>query len=169
MGQVVKPDGIGVRVGVAVINAIHFGGFDNHIRSNFSSSQGSGSICGKIRVAGSPAKNNDPALFEMADGPAADVRLGDRAHFNGRLNACQHPKLLQGIHQCQRIHHRCQHAHIIGRSPIHSGILAGGATPKVAGTNNNRHVHPHLMNALHQPGNYASLGWVNAKSIRTGQ
>ena len=60
----------------------------------------------------------------MADGFAANIRLGHFLHRNSALHSCGYPRPLQAILQGDCIHHGGKHAHVIGGGAIHPG---GGA------------------------------------------
>ena len=76
-------------------------------------------------------KNDDATFFQMANRSAPDIRFSDLLHFNRRLYARRHIQLFQRILQCERVHDRRQHAHIIGGSPVNALRAAGNASPDV--------------------------------------
>ena len=53
----------------------------------------------RIGVAGAAAEDDDPALFEVADGAPADVGLGDLLHGDGGLHPHGHPQRLKRVGQ----------------------------------------------------------------------
>ena len=138
-----------ILLGIAVVNPIHLGGFDQHIGIDFHRAQGSGSIGGKIGVAGAAAKDDHPPFFEMADGAPANIGFGNGLHVDGSLDAGDHPHAFQGIHQGQGIHHGGQHAHVIGGGPVHAQFQADPPAPQVAGANHNGHIHAHFAHFAH--------------------
>jgi len=83
MGDPVKFFRGGVALGVRVVDAIYLGSLDEDIGANFHGAQGSGGISGKVGVARSPAEDDDTALLQVANGAAANIRLGNGAHLNG--------------------------------------------------------------------------------------
>src|SRR6185503_3665620 len=70
------------------------------------------------RVAGTRREDDDPALFEMAHGTAADIRLRYRRHGDGRKHAGVEPQSLEGALKRQRVHHCRQHADIVAGGAV---------------------------------------------------
>ncbi len=56
----------------------------------------------------------------MANGSPPNVGFGDLLHRDRGLNAGFNTSPLKGILEGEGIHHGRQHAHIIGRGPIHT-------------------------------------------------
>ena len=67
----------------------------------------------------------------MADGAAADIGLAHRGHRNSRLNPAGDPDPLQRRLHGERIHHRGQHAHIIGRGAFNTFGRTGQAAENI--------------------------------------
>ena len=103
IGDLVVTPGLGMGLGVAVVNAIHLGGFENHFRADFVGAQGGGRVGGKIGIARAAAENDHPVLFQMAHGAAPDERLGDLRHGDGALHAGGDAEFFQGVLQGQRV------------------------------------------------------------------
>ena len=70
----------------------------------------------------------------MAHGPAADIGLADSADWQGRHHAGRNVKLFKGILHGQRVHHRCQHAHVVSGRTLHPRGRAGHAAEDVPTT-----------------------------------
>ena len=77
MGNLLIFDGIRIFDRIFVVNAVHIGGFQNHIGIDFRGAQCSGRISGKIGIARPTGKNIDPPLLKMTDGAFADISFGD--------------------------------------------------------------------------------------------
>ena len=56
----------------------------------------------------------------MANSTAADKRLSNLLHFNGRLQSRFHTHLFESSLKGHAVDHGGQHTHIITLSPIHS-------------------------------------------------
>ena len=63
--------------GSADVNAVHLGGLQDRFGADLRGPQRGGGVGGEERVAGTAGEDHDAALFEVADGAPADVRLGD--------------------------------------------------------------------------------------------
>ena len=78
-----------------------------------------------MQVAGAAAEHDDASLLEVADGAAANERLGDGAHLDGGHHAGHHTRLLEGVMEGERIDDRREHPHVIGGGAVHRTARAG--------------------------------------------
>src|SRR5207253_587131 len=58
------------------VYAVNFGSFENNLRLNFKSAQGSSRVGGKERIPGPGGENYDSVFFEVTHGAAPNKRLG---------------------------------------------------------------------------------------------
>ena len=82
----------------------------------------------------------------MPDGATPDVRLGDLVHADRRLHASGLIHLFQRILQGEGVDDGAQHAHVVGRHPIHSAFAGGVAANDVAATHHDGELR--VMGAL---------------------
>ncbi len=68
----------------------------------------------------------------MAHGAAADIGLAHRLHRDRRLHAGRDAEPLQRALHRQRVNHRRQHAHVVGRGALHADRRARQAAEDVA-------------------------------------
>jgi hypothetical protein len=68
----------------------------------------------------------------VAHGATADVRLGDARHLDRRLHAGGLAESFQGVLQGERVHHRAEHADVVGLGGVHSCERSFAAAPEVA-------------------------------------
>src|SRR5581483_5336952 len=122
----------GIFLGVAVVDAVDLGGFQNDFGANFVSAKGRGGVGGKIRVAGAATEDDDPALFEMADGAAADENFGDLSHGDGALDAGGDADFFEGILEGEGVDDGGKHAHVIAGGAFDAAFAAGLAAEDVA-------------------------------------
>ena len=94
------------------------------------------------------AKIIDAALFEMAHGAAADIRLAQRLHLDRRQHSRDDADVLERILQRERVDHRRQHAHLVGGRAIHPARLVVAAADVVAGADYHRELHAERGNFL---------------------
>ena len=66
-----------VTLRVGVVDAVDLGGHEQHLGLDLHRAQRRGGVGGEVGVAGAGGEDDDAALLEVADGAAADVRLGD--------------------------------------------------------------------------------------------
>src|ERR1039457_3935345 len=116
--------GAGELQGVLIVHSIHAGGFGDHLRADFQGAQGGGGVGREVRIRGAAGEDADAALFQMAQGASADVRLGHLVHLDGAHDPGMHADLFQGVLQRQGIDHGGEHAHVVGGHAIH--VLGGG-------------------------------------------
>jgi hypothetical protein len=74
----------------------------------------------------------------VAHRAAADVRLGELLHGDRREHARGHVGALERVLQGERVHHRRQHAHVVGAGAIHAARRAGHAAEDVAAADDQR-------------------------------
>src|SRR5262249_24424492 len=123
---------VGILFGIAVVNAIHFGGFENDITIHLVGAEGGGGVGGEIGIPSATAENDDAAFFEMANGAAANEWLGHFLHGNGGLDAGFHLLLFHGVLKGERIDDRPKHAHVIAGDAFDTAFGALDAAKNIA-------------------------------------
>ena len=166
--RVVTP-GIGIRLGVSIVHAIDFGGFDHHLGIDFHRAQGAGRIGGEIGVACPGPQDHHPPFFQMTDCPAANVGLGDSLHLDGGLHSRDNAHPLQCILQRQCVHHGRQHAHVVSGCALHAMLQALLTTPEVTCADNQSDLNVEIVHPLDLGGQDFGLGGIDTKAIRPGQ
>ena len=123
-------------------------------------------IGGEERIACSGSKHHNLAFFQILQGFGAHIRLHYLLDGNRRHHAGGEVRLVHRVGQCQGIHDGGQHAHVIGRSPVHAISTTRDTAKDVAAANHHRHLHAHS----HDFGNlfsHAHNGFmVDAEGIR---
>ena len=132
--DLVELRGVGVELGVGGVDAVdaRVGALQDHLGVDLGGPQRGGGVGGEERVAGAAGEDHDPALLEVADGPAPDVGLGDLGHLDRRLHPGGLAEALEGVLQGEGVDDRGQHAHVVGLGAVHAGAGAGHAPPDVA-------------------------------------
>jgi hypothetical protein len=75
----------------------------------------------------------------VPDGAPRDVGLGDLPHGDRGLHTGVDVVLaLQEILQREAVHHRSEHAHVVGPGPLHAPVLQLGAAEEVPATDDHR-------------------------------
>ena len=90
-------------------------------------------------------KTIDAPFLEVADGAAADERLGDGAHLDRRHHARDDVLLLERVLQRERVDHRRQHAHVVGGGAIHAARAGRDAAEDVAAADDDRDLDTHRL------------------------
>ena len=101
-------------------------------RAHFHRPQRRGRVGREVGIAGAGREDHDAAFFEMAERAPPDERLGDRAHLDGADHARGDADLFERVLQCQRVDHGRQHAHVIGRRPLHAAGAGRQAAEQIA-------------------------------------
>ena len=136
-------------LGVAVVNAVDAGALQQGVTAHFRRPQRRAAVGGEIGGAHAGGKDHHPALFQMPLGPSADHRLAHLVHLDGGLHACRHAQLLQRVLHGQGIHHRGQHAHIVGLGAVHAAGGAGHAAKNIAPADDEADLQPGFLGVLH--------------------
>src|ERR1017187_1219430 len=154
VGDLGVPDGlVGELQRIAIVDAIDARSLDDHVGLDLERAQGGGGVGGKVRVGGASGENGDAALFQVADGAAADVRFGPRPHLDGSHHASRDADLLESVGERQRVDDGGEHAHVVGRNAIHLAARAGDAAEDIAAAHHHAHLDAgrgHAGNLLRQ-------------------
>src|SRR5699024_9775489 len=94
--------------------------------------QGGAGVGGEEGVAGTGGEDGDPALFQVADGAAADVVLAHVVDFQGAHDPDVAAELFQGGLHGQGVDDGGQHAHVVAGDPVHAVGGQAGAAEDVA-------------------------------------
>lgn len=122
VGQGLIAGGAGVLLGVGRVDAVHAGALQQGVAAHLRGPQ-RGRVGRKEGRADAGGEDHHPAFFEMTQGAAAHIGLGHGVHGQGALHARLDADLLQRRLHGQGVHHRGQHAHIVGGGAFH---VAGG-------------------------------------------
>ena len=132
---------IRVRHRVLVVDAVDLGRLEQDLGVDLDGTQRGGGVGREVRVAGAGHEERDTALLEVADGPPADVRLGDLVHRDGGHDAGRDAGALEGVLEGQAVHDRGQHPDVVAGRAVHP---AGGrcqAAEDVAATDDDPELH----------------------------
>src|SRR5207302_931155 len=119
----------GILHGIVVVDAGYLGALAYALGPDLHRAQRGGRVGGEIRIAGARREDDHTLLFQVSDRAPADVGFGQLAHFDGGLNAGDRALFLERVLQGERVEHGGQHAHVIGRGPLHAAV--GGVDPPV--------------------------------------
>src|SRR5262249_5404024 len=101
--------------------------------------EGGGGIGREVGVAGTCSEDYDAALFEMADGAAANVGFGDLVHFDGGHDAAVHVTFLERVLQGERVDDGAEQAHVVGGAAVHLPRRFRDAAKEVAAADDDGH------------------------------
>ena len=94
-----------------------------------------------ILAINAAAKDNNTALFEMADGLAANIGLRDLVHFDRSLHADGNIALLKAVSNGKAVDRCCKHAHMIGTGAFHTVAAVLETAPDVAAADNDGYLY----------------------------
>jgi len=129
VGDRLEPLGAGIGPGIRIIDAVHLGGFEEGIGSDFAGAEGSCGVGGEERMSCAGGEDDHTAFFEVTEGPAADERFGHVFHFDGGEDAGFDSSLFEGVLKSERVNDRGEHAHIVGGVAVHLTFVGGGGAP----------------------------------------
>ena len=96
-----------------------------------------------------PAAKITTRPFSMCRiGAAADIGLADGRHRDRRLDAGVDADLLERVLHGERVHHRRQHAHIVGAGAVEALGRAGEAAEDVAAADDQAELVPVVLGRL---------------------
>ena len=112
----------GLLRGIGAVDAVdtRVRSLEDRFRADLGGPQRGGGVGREVRVPGPGGEDHDPALLEVADRPAADVRLGDLGHRDRGLHAGGLAERLERVLEGERIDDRGQHAHVVGAGAVHA-------------------------------------------------
>ena len=90
-------------------------------------------------------EHRDPALLEMTDGPAPDVRLGDLVHRDGGHDPGGDPGALERILEGQAVHDRREHADVVAGRAVHAPSTGRQAAEDVAAADDDADLDAELV------------------------
>ena len=128
----------GILARVAGVDPVHVGGLENHLGLDLEGPQHAGGVGGEEGVAGAAGEDDEPALFQVADGPAPDVGLGQRFHPDGGHDPGVDADLFQHVLERQRVDDGGQHPHVVGGDPVEPFPAGGGPADDVAAADHQR-------------------------------
>lgn len=120
-GNFIELDSGGVFFGVGGVDTIDACSLEDYIGVDFVGPQGSGRIGGEVGATGTSGEDDHASFFQMADGPAADVRLGHLLYADGRNQASKDAQSFQGALQCHAVDNGGEHPHIVALHAFDSG------------------------------------------------
>src|SRR5262245_19897093 len=120
VAKLVYLDCVRVFSGVGCKDAANAGRLHNDVGLNLQRAHSRRSVGGEERLSDAGGENDHAAFFDVADGAAADERLGDFAHLYRGDDAGEDVQLFERVLQRDGVHHRRQHSHVIGGGAIHS-------------------------------------------------
>src|SRR5215213_4632925 len=115
----VEHGGRTVGLGIGRVDAFDLGRLEYGVGLDFERAKRGGRIGREVRVAGARGEDYDSPFLYVADGPAANERLGDFVHLDGGHHAGKDVLFFEGILQGKGVHNGGEHAHVIGRGAIH--------------------------------------------------
>jgi len=128
-------ESVGTRVGagIAVVDAVHFGGFEESVGADLARAESGGGVGGEKRMSGAGGEDDHAAFFKMAEGPSPDEGLRHVFHFDRGHHAGLDAGLFERVLESEGVDHRGEHTHVVGRVAVHSALAGGGgAAPDVA-------------------------------------
>jgi hypothetical protein len=160
-GEGVVFDGVGVLLGVFVVNAVHLSGFHDDVGAHLRGAQGGGGIGGEVRVTGAGDEDDDAAFFKVAHGAAEDEGLGDLVHRDGALDAGGYPEFFEGVHDGEAVDDGGEHAHVVAGGAIDAALLALEAAEDIAAADDNANLDAEIVDIFNLTAHALKYGGVD--------
>jgi hypothetical protein len=126
--------GGGVEFGVGGVDAVDGGGFEQDVCADLHGAEAGCGVGGEVGVAGAGGEDDDAAFFEVADGAAADVGLGNLVDLDGGHDAAGDVEFFDCVLEGDSVDDGGEHAHVVGGDAVHVDGLLGYAAEEVAST-----------------------------------
>ena len=97
----------------------------------------------------------------MPHGAAPDIVFADLVDADGGHDARVHPEALERVLHRERVHHRGEHPHVVGRHAIHAGAGQSRPAEDVAAAEDHGDLHAHLYDLLQLAGDALEHGGVD--------
>ena len=136
---------------------------------SFDRPQGARGVRRHEGVAGARGEDHHAALFEVADGPAADVWLRHLRDGQSRLSPDIGASLFEGILERERIHDRAEHPGVIGSRAIHPGLSLRCASPEIAAADGDGDLDARIERQLYLPGDVLEGERIDTKMARPNE
>ena len=123
----------------------------------------------KNGIADAGRKDDHAALFQVAHGAPANVRLGHLVHEHGAHHPALHVALFQRVLQGDGVDDGGEHAHAVGAHPVHLPGLLLHAAEDVASAHHDADLHAQGVNIGEFAGNFRDFFGIEAKAARPCQ
>jgi len=135
IGDLFETSGGAIFLWIGGVDTVDRSGLQKDVGPDLHRSQGCCSIRGEVRISGSSGEDHNASFFEVADRPAADIRLGDLMHLDGAHDAAVEASFFDGILERDGIDDGREHSHVIGRDAVHVDGLLGDSAKEVSPSN----------------------------------
>ncbi len=139
IGEPLVAGGGGVLLRIGGVDAVDLRALEQRVAAHLGGAQRGGGVGGEERIAGAGGENHDAALLHVAHGAAADVGLAHGHHRDRRQHARVAAEAFDRVLHGQRVHHRRQHAHVVGAGALHALGRALHAAEDVAAADDQAH------------------------------
>ena len=143
--------------------------FKQHVGLDFHGAQAGRGVGGEEGIADAGGEDDDAALFEVAHGAAANVRLGHLVHEDGAHHPAGDAALLERVLHGDGVDDRGEHAHVVGADAVHLLGLLGDAAEEVASADDDADLDAQRVDIDDFAGDFGDLAGIEAEAARAGQ
>src|SRR5579872_1391711 len=129
---------------IGVVDAVHLRRLEDRFGADLKGAQRGGRIGREIRISRAGCEDDHPALLQMADRAAPDVRLGYLRHGDRRLHSGGHADVFERVLQSECVDDGREHAHVVRGRAVHARVRRGFSAPDVAAADDASDLHPRL-------------------------
>src|SRR5262245_35295803 len=166
--EAVESSRVRVFVGIAIVNPVNLGCFEDYIGADFACSQSRRGVGRKVWISSPGCEDDDATQLEMANGAPEDERLGHIPHVDSSLHTRFDPHVVECAAQRKRVDYCGQHSHVIGGRTVHSPVRGRNTAPDVTTADHNRHLHievAHLFYALGDVTHYSERNVIPGAAL----
>ena len=113
---------MGILLGVVAEHAVDPRGLQEDVGLELERPLRGSRVGGDKRAARAAGQDDNASLFQVAARAAANVRLGHAVHADRRQQPGFAPQCLHRVLHRQAVHHRGQHAHVVGSGFVNRGV-----------------------------------------------
>ena len=147
--------------GIGGVDAVDLGRLEDDLGLDLEGPERRRGVGREVRAAEAGAEDDDPALLQVPDDPAADERLGHGLDLDGRDVPGDDALLLQGVLEGDPVHDRGQEAHLVGRNPVEAGGRAAHSAEDVPPADHDRDLDAEVVDLLDLLGDGGGRGEVD--------
>ena len=126
---------------VALVNPLDLRRLEERVGVDLHRAEGRRGVGREVRVASAGREDDEPTLLEMPHRAPSNVRLGDLTDLHRRLHARGDAGALERVLQCEGVHHRREHPHVVALRAVHPDARALEAAEDVPPADDDADLH----------------------------
>src|SRR6185437_8414850 len=167
--KLMEAHGIGHDARIRIVNPVHLRPLEERLGADLQRALGRTGVGGEEGGTKAGPEDDYPPLFQVADRPAGNVRLGHLPHRDRGLDPGVHAEFLEHILQREAVDHRAEHAHVVGPGPVDATLGQFPPAEHVPAADNRRDLYPVLDDGDDLPGDALDHARGDAQGFVAGE